>query len=157
MAIGFFGFAYFAISESQSTQLAAYPFMAAFGVGVTWQIHRTHGFRGTRQAGVVITAALMFLFGHFDTYEYRWSDGDFSFNDTYKTWGGQHVYRSIFDYSKDDASGVRWRSTSGGMAGTGKPHGKWVTVYYNPEFKITTQFYWYGEEISEGEWHLRNR
>jgi formylglycine-generating enzyme required for sulfatase activity len=41
------------------------------------------------------------------------------------------------------------------MAGEGKPkpHGIW-TYWGNGGIEYT--FYWYGEEVSEGEWHLRN-
>ena len=62
---------------------------------------------------------------------------------------------------------VFWKSVSAGtfpemakVEGTysesGKKHGEWTTTVYSP-FKQTEEYFWYGEQITEGEWHLRNK
>lgn len=42
------------------------------------------------------------------------------------------------------------------MAGTGKPHGIWDELWFEP-LRMDKKFYWYGEVVTEGEWHLRNK
>lgn len=55
----------------------------------------------------------------------------------------------------------RWvRFASGGSAEgdfseSGKQHGQWT--YVDDDWKVTHTWYWYGEEITEGEWYLRNK
>jgi hypothetical protein len=71
-------------------------------------------------------------------------------------------------YDEDDnpshpALRKRILESAGPMAPSGNPHGMWVdTVYDNSEAldlvgNSRTAFYWYGDEVSEGEWHLRNK
>jgi hypothetical protein len=83
------------------------------------------------------------------------------FHDTYKHWSGEFIYRRMSKFYDADKSvgshSLFWR-TQGPMAGTGKPHGHWITNKFgddNPYHK--DEFYWYGEEVSEGNWHLRNK
>jgi hypothetical protein len=44
----------------------------------------------------------------------------------------------------------------GPMTETGKLHGQW-TYSTLGTIGLKTRWYWYGEEITEGEWHLRNK
>jgi hypothetical protein len=44
----------------------------------------------------------------------------------------------------------------GPVSASGKWHGETKTTIWEP-FKQTSGWYWYGEQITEGEWHLRNR
>lgn len=45
---------------------------------------------------------------------------------------------------------------SGGLSSSGKYHGEWSYQFNDPP-RFETLWYWYGEEITEGEWHLRNQ
>ncbi|TWT57264.1 hypothetical protein KOR42_06220 [Thalassoglobus neptunius] len=52
-------------------------------------------------------------------------------------------------------NGDGWNNR-GPLSESGKRHGEWTLFTYRPEFDIQTVWYWYGEEVSEGEWVLRN-
>lgn len=45
-------------------------------------------------------------------------------------------------------------SLNGPVSSSGKRHGKWT--YYNGDSYVEHSWYWYGEEVSEGEWHKLN-
>lgn len=86
-----------------------------------------------------------------DFYIETWTNtfGD-QVEDRFRAWGNVHIRR---DVSFSDRSG----SMSGPMSPSGKPHGAWVVTYLElgkPDEQI---WYWYGDRISEGEWHLRNK
>jgi len=77
---------------------------------------------------------------------------------TTKTRGGHRpVYKRIYSdvAHVDDA----WLAMEGGYSESGRPHGKWETVTFlrGADTTVKDEWFWYGEEISEGEWHLRNR
>jgi hypothetical protein len=63
-------------------------------------------------------------------------------------------YREMHYSRKDKSIG----NIVGGFTESGKRHGKWTTwsSYYSKS-ETKTNWYWNGEEISEGEWNLRNR
>ena len=46
--------------------------------------------------------------------------------------------------------------SEGGFSESGKQHGEWQS-YSSKDFKPEYEWYWFGEPISEGEWHLRNK
>ncbi len=99
--------------------------------------------------GTVAGVCLVILYGHHDYYEARWiNEQGTKYVDTYHRFSRNLVHRWLFP-----AGGG---SSDGPMAGEGtpKPHGMW-THLGNGGIEYT--FYWYGEEVSEGEWHLRNR
>jgi hypothetical protein len=81
--------------------------------------------------------------------------------DTHKHWSGDFIYRRMSRYVKaDKAIGIEsffW-SSEGPIAGIGKPHGHWITDKWGDSTPYhKDEFYWYGEEISEGDWYLRNK
>lgn len=63
-------------------------------------------------------------------------------------WGNKVFHRRI--YIPGDFS------TEGPIADSGSVHGKWKTLTYKP-VNLETEYFWYGEKITEGEWHLRNK
>ena len=75
------------------------------------------------------------------------------YQDSYWRWSGKHFYRFYESY---DSKGKRIYSSHGPMAGNGRLHGEWIGIEWH-DSNITHEWYWYGEEITEGEWHLRNR
>lgn len=75
------------------------------------------------------------------------------YSDTYDRWSGQHTHRNVWHR---DPSGKTLGRSDGPMAGTGKPHGIWDELWFEP-LRMDKKFYWYGEVVTEGEWHLRNK
>jgi len=48
----------------------------------------------------------------------------------------------------------------GPMSPSGKRHGEWTFFFHGDDDtppRLMASWYWYGEQISEGDWHLRNR
>jgi hypothetical protein len=129
-------------------------------------------------------AAALLTYGNFDGYEDMWIkvdqgwdkpaleikghvplDSDLmqfertEFRDYRWRWSGSIYWRDIAGYRKTKFL-PDW-DTKGPMTATNRPHGHWITqtgIFGEPnEFKIINIWYWYGEEISEGEWHLRTK
>ena len=81
-----------------------------------------------------------------------------------KTWYSDRGDKYIDTYSPDDVithrifmtSDRSWQAT-GPMTPSGKLHGQWFVVSESVDGQMETRFkwYWYGDEVSEGEWHLR--
>ena len=63
----------------------------------------------------------------------------------------------------NDSDGHWTMSGEGPMSASGKPHGEWENQDLRagwwdlPGRGESKTWYWYGEEITEGEWHLRNK
>jgi hypothetical protein len=45
-------------------------------------------------------------------------------------------------------------SREGPMTASGKPHGQWTIVSHS-DWRSTLCWFWYGEQVSEGEWRRR--
>jgi hypothetical protein len=157
VGVGFFGWLFFSIADSQDLPLYCYPSIALAGAGATVIFARRSGIRKAKWIGVLLTLAAVFAWGYFDTYERTWHNDNVRFRDTYSRWGGNLVYRDLEIFENDARQGLPVVSEEGPMAGTGRPHGAWEVTIRKPDLRIKTQFYWYGEEIEEGEWYLRNR
>jgi len=100
--------------------------------------------------GAVVSISLAYGYFRLDRYEERWINDRDSFTDSY-TRSGQHFYRHI--WWKSIGSGLD--SDRGPMAGSPpKPHGEWKGFH---SLESTTTYYWYGEKVSQGEWHIRNK
>ena len=76
------------------------------------------------------------------------------FSDTCRVFGRQLIHRDMTHF--DEKGHLDWEA-GGPMSESGKPHGHWTTTLWEPRLNWTDQWYWYGEEVSEGQWHLRNR
>lgn len=99
--------------------------------------------------GVSFGAAVLFLMLWYGTYEARWSKDEFYYFDTYSRWNGRHIHRRM---RAEQPNGIV--RTEGYLSPSGKLHGPWKTT--GPNFESHVEHYWYGEPITEGEWHLRN-
>lgn len=75
---------------------------------------------------------------------WRNADGVF-YTDTKRRSDGGIVYREVVS---------KLFRAEGSMTDTHKQHGRWEYVTY-PELKREYEFYWYGDQITEGEWYLR--
>lgn len=77
------------------------------------------------------------------------------FRDTRYRWSGTITYKRLATNPRDYEQRIDFE---GPMSASGKPHREWKTTIWSKLFAKEghqTQFYWYGEQISEGEWHLR--
>ena len=152
--------------------LLLYASIIAIGLGTTELVRRHHGWRGTTSAGRFLTAGAVLVWGYYETYESKWRSDSVRYTDTHGRWSQRLVYRRMDYYNSEDAAAkdeLRFKedfSLEGRMAGTGKPHGPWKwqlgldhwdDAIKNHEPYQKTVFYWYGDEVSEGDWHLRNR
>ena len=48
----------------------------------------------------------------------------------------------------------------GGLSESGKRHGKWQSLIQEPDgsnARMQSAWNWYGEQLTEGEWELRNK
>jgi len=88
------------------------------------------------------------------------------FEDTYRRWGRVHIYRSYSSYEPGEYPEGNGFRTKGPMSPSGKPHGEWEWYSCDQKrlgqdefdrYKSGRTWYWYGDKITEGEWHLRNR
>jgi len=157
IGLGLFAWLYFSVVNSQNLPLFCYPSIALAGVGGTVILSRRSGPRTAKWIGIPITLAAVVAWGYFDTYESTWHNENVRFTDTYSRWGGNLVYRDLDIFENEARQGLPVFSEEGPMAGTGRPHGEWKVMIWKPDLRSETQFYWYGEEIDEGEWYLRNR
>jgi hypothetical protein len=127
-----------------------------------------------RPAGIVCMIAAVVLFARYDHFQRTWctewnpeklryeetAKSPLSikrgvvYHDTYTRFDSHITFRDLTTY---DADGHLLRSSRGPMTASNKPHGEWKVVMWQPDCSIGREWYWYGEEVSEGEWHLRDR
>jgi hypothetical protein len=95
---------------------------------------------------------MIWILAGFDQYdESREKDGVKAVT-TFSRWGRTPLKRSI---TVKEGDGFYW--TSGPLSASGKPHGEWKNLGIGVGAFKSREWYWYGEEITEGEWHLRNK
>jgi hypothetical protein len=114
---------------------------------------RTGAILGLPIAAVAIAGAI--VWSQNATYVREWVDdkdidsiGRFAFRDTVRRSDDQVVFREIRGPWKD--------SLARGPMRDGQMHGRWERDHYgliDPGHDVF--WYWYGEQISEGTWHLR--
>lgn len=114
--------------------------------------------RYAKLAGYVLAIASIWGIVNVDYREHIWADDSPSLTklyvDTYYRWSGSH-YRQLTVRS-DSAT---WNA-EGWMSKSGKPHGKWTNSLYTKEtssFEVIPIWYWYGEEVTEGQFVLMSK
>lgn len=71
----------------------------------------------------------------------------------------EYVYRSQYRPFYQETSvwtEKGYGRLEGGYSESGKRHGRWKS-FSTDDITGQTEWYWYGEPITEGEWHLRNK
>ncbi len=103
--------------------------------------------------GFGLAIAALFMWAPFDRYDHHWSSrSGADYVDTTTRFTSRVVYRHVDHNDSDD-----W-SSYGPMAGDpSKPHGRWHDHWSKPSWGSRDHWYWYGDQISQGEWELRNR
>jgi hypothetical protein len=70
----------------------------------------------------------------------------------WRTWPGDSIYyRHFWIHDPNRATVYR----EGPMSASNKPHGQWTEKDLDAHPPERLRWYWYGEEITEGEWHIR--
>ncbi len=123
-------------------------FCCGLGVAATRRWPHRRGF--IKVATAAGTLAFLVLFGSVDRFEDRWERDGKNYIDTRMRWGGRVIHRMVW---QRDNNGF-W-SLSGPMSQSGKPHGEFVS--FSVPGGRERLWFWYGESVSEGEWHLRNK
>lgn len=104
-----------------------------------------------------IGISAILAFGWFDTYaepvERAFGDFKVSGNTRYSRWGRVPLESFI---RIDDPEGKMDSMAWGPLSPSGARHGEW-RIILGSGGGLRSQWFWYGEEITEGEWHLRNR
>ncbi|MCE9526745.1 MAG: hypothetical protein K8R36_11905 [Planctomycetales bacterium] len=124
---------------------------------LVWRFTRGHLLQYSKAIGFTVVAipiGLIYLWASFDYYHEQWTTKDgWRVLETRKRWTQVPIERSI---DVVDADGKWTQTLSGSVSASGKPHGEWHTLSMR-DFSTQSSWFWYGEEISEGEWHLRDR
>jgi len=92
----------------------------------------------------------------FDYYSYHWGEEkngvELNYYDYRWRSTGKLFYRDFWSRNDDGSY-----HAEGGFSDSGKQHGPWKSFSSDDYSKTDYEWYWYGEPISEGEWHLRNK
>lgn len=142
--------------------LFLYPGILAVCFGASVVASKKIGKPWPYSVAAVTTLVSLVTWGAFDTYEVTWTSDVFVYKDTTHRWTGDISYRKLETFANPSAAINRdYRQldivSEGPMSGHVKPHGKWELVVLRPAFESLVLFYWYGENVTEGEWHLRNK
>ena len=76
----------------------------------------------------------------------------------YRTWREHRwsQYREVSTHTIDESGD--WLQSSGQITPSNKRHGRWQSYgCFSGEFLENEQWYWYGDEVSEGEFMRRNK
>ena len=170
LAVGLIG--WFSANESRDERnIFCYPSIVLSFLAAHYVFRPKKGWpRWALPVTILTTGLVLYAWGSSDTIKDRWIKGSTRYSDTRQRWSGRLRARHFAVYDSPEAlqssDGVLFSEVRamywghGPMAGTGKPHGQWECGTPGPsrfESNVRTVFYWYGEAISEGEWHLRNR
>lgn len=147
--------------------LLCYPMIVVIGAALIAVVISPFRRRWLTLAAWGLVICWLGYWAAYDTYTIRWSGERADYVDRYHRWTGRHLERTVDIYSvvgyEHDANGVlkpkleRRITESGPMSSSGKPHGRWQRIRWRPDFDISTVHYWYGEEVPEGTWMLRNK
>jgi hypothetical protein len=134
------------------TLLVNYGAVIVFGICVTAIVQRRFGTTTIRSrvigwGGMAMIVGLFIIWSRYDFYTERNTLEGGGFIDFYMRRGSHHAFYKYIDNGT---------ILEGPCSASGKPHGKWKQIIWVP-FSHNELYYWYGEEISEGEWHLRNK
>lgn len=104
-------------------------------------------------AAACCTAGLLYFFTATDNDVRRFNDGiyDNRVEHVTRRWNRQWV-RGSHRLQRDGSY------EHGPLTQSGKSHGEWTVVHsVDGKVNVLTFWYWYGDQISEGEWALRNK
>lgn len=144
---------FFKTLNSQPSPQALLPYLGVFIFTYSiWRLIYIHTEKYRKFFKICALTCALFsvvMFGKIDTYQRTWQPDDkTTIIDTRTRWGNLITYR-IFKTPTLTAHGPI-KNTDGEI----KLHGRWITYQNN---NSTVEYYWYHEQISEGDWHLRQK
>ena len=154
----FIGFLLLFLLRQPPSLLVLLPYLGVLLMAISGAVllsRRVPAVRSKTGKAVTICAAafLIWLLAGFDQYEtVRKSKESTTARTTYARWGGRPLHRSIFVQDKE---GFFWME--GPLSPSGKPHGEWKNGGTGVGPMEAREWFWYGDQITEGEWHLRNK
>lgn len=143
-------------------QLHYLSLMVAVGMATLFVIRRIKpDLKWQRAISFAVAIAAAMLWGRFDYSIHTWKSSEPSpykeieFTDYAK----RSDYRPFWRHARFTTKDGDWITQEGPMTETGKLHGQWTVIDISGPVEEWTrhEWYWYGEQITEGEWHLRNK
>ena len=124
---------------------------AAVAAATLWRLRRTPAKPGLIiGVGIGVGIAALLIFGWNDTYDREFLDDDFETTVTYSRWGRTPLFED-----SQSRRGKPYFVARGALAPSGKRHGRWYVWAAGSRSEYA--WYWYGEIVTEGEWHRRDR
>jgi len=106
-------------------------------------------------AGLLLLAGIGYNVATMTRTETWTADDELSmYVDRYSRWSNVIQHREVTQHTETLEPISR---ATGPMSASGQPHGKWKISLYGSSYLEKTQFYWYGDEVSEGEWETRSK
>lgn len=102
-------------------------------------------------AGGALTLVAALWYGARDTYTDSRLVGDIVRTETHRRWTGRPLHAHLFRHRP-------FASMGGPVSASGKQHGHWTgRIEVDGKELPVDLWYWFGDVVTEGEWHLRNR
>lgn len=144
-------------SESKYLTLLRYPALAAICIGIMSRAYKMRPVvhvRVAKSAIILLTIATLYWFAHVETYTtHCWRNGDKRYSETYSRFHGL-TYLRIVSWEPSNL----WSCEGPLIVGAYGPvrHGEWTLCFLSPMQPAVHEFFWYGEKVSEGDWHLKS-
>ena len=91
--------------------------------------------------GTALTVTAVCMWGDYNNYESKWRDGRIQYTDTFKRWGGRHVYRVTHRFTipqnlQRPKTICHLPRLAVQSRETGKPHGEWKITVWEPFIQL---------------------
>ncbi|MEM7559645.1 MAG: hypothetical protein AAF394_11030 [Planctomycetota bacterium] len=168
-AFGIGAFSFIVIAQSEVFFAPFIPYMLFAGMAALAMLFakRKLSPRLLWVFGTLVFLGLIVLYARIDNYTKEWRKDDSRYVDYYNRWTGNCVYRVVTVYETIAAAEAdeileTYQTSEGPLSSSGRPHGRWKHLLHSNHDvgrmpRLWDEYYWYGEEVTEGDWHLRNR
>lgn len=104
-----------------------------------------------RTVAITSVVALVFIYGRWDQFPDQREDEHLTSTVMRYRWSRIPTYKNVWFKDENGKTSEHWE---GPLSESGKQHGKWSQFSWS--LGGTDAWYWYGEEVSEGQWHALN-
>lgn len=124
--------------------------IAVVAAATLWRLRRTPSNATLiTTVGVATGLVALFVFASNDTYEREFDEGDMTVTVVHERWTRVPIYERQLSRHGPFAY------AEGPLSASGVRHGEWtIHVAGLPRERV---WYWYGERVTEGDWHRRDR